>query len=105
TYAMQYPQADHGIILLDDKPIGRLIVDRGPEIHCLVDITILKQHRKAGIGTLLIRSLCTEASMMRKPVRLQVAVDSPARELYQRLGFQLIEDLQVNWVMERAPGA
>ena len=105
TYAIQYPKADHGIILLDDMPIGRLILDRWPEIYCLVDITIARQHRRAGIGTILIRSICTEAEMMRKPVRLQVAVDNPARELYRRLGFQKIEDHPMTWVMERAPGS
>ena len=100
SYAAEFPHADHGIILLEDRPIGRLIVNRGPEIHHLVDITILKQNRRAGIGTVLIRALCTEAEMMRKRVRLQVAVDNPARELYRRLGFQMIEDRQITWVME-----
>jgi ribosomal protein S18 acetylase RimI-like enzyme len=101
SYAAEFPHADHGIILLDDRPIGRLIVDRGPEIHHLVDITILKQNRRAGIGGALIRALCTEAEMMRRRVRLHVAVDNPARELYRRLGFQMIEDRQITWVMER----
>jgi GNAT superfamily N-acetyltransferase len=105
SYAAQYPQADHGIIVLDDRAIGRLILDRGPEFHCLVDITIAKKHRGAGIGTILIRSLCTEADLMRKPVRLHVASTNPARELYRRLGFRLLEDQQMNWLMERLPGA
>lgn len=104
TYAALYPHADQGIIMLDEQAIGRLLVDRGPEIHTLVDITIRKQNRGAGIGTVLVRSLCMEAEMARKPLRLQVRVDNRARNLYQRLGFRLIEDLQITLVLERAPG-
>ena len=104
TYAAVYPHADHGIIMLENEAIGRLLVDRGPEIHTLVDITIRKQNRSAGIGTVLIRSLCMEAEIARKPLRLQVRTDNRAKNLYQRLGFRLIEDLTITWVMERAPG-
>jgi len=104
TYAAMYPHADHGIIVFDGNDVGRILVDRGPQINTLVDITIRKQNRAAGMGTVLVRSLCIEAEMMRKPLRLQVAVDNRARNLYQRLGFRLIEDLQLNLVMERAPG-
>ena len=105
AYAAEFPNANHGIILLDDKPVGRMILDRGPEIHYLVDITILKQYRGAGIGTRLIQALCTEAEMLRKRVRLQVMVTNRAKGLYERLGFRLIEDRQVAWLMERAPGS
>jgi len=104
TYATQFPRADHGIIVLDDRPIGRMLVDRGPEIHQLVDIVIGADQRGKGIGSIVLRALCTEAELMRKPLRLHVDVQNRARELYRRLGFRLIEDLQHAWVMERTPG-
>jgi len=104
-YAAQFPHADHGIIVYDDRPVGRMILDRGPEVHHLVDIVVDAQHRSKGIGTFILRAVCTEAELMRKPLRLQVEVRSRARDLYGRLGVRLIEDLTVTWVMERAPGA
>ena len=104
TYAAVYPHADHAIILLDDRPVGRMILDRGPEVHTLVDIVVGSQHRGKGIGTVILRAVCTEAEMMRKPLRLQVETRNPAKELYRRLGFRLIDDQLVTWVMERAPG-
>ena len=105
TYAAQYPHADHALIALDDKPVGRILLDRGPQFHTLVDIVIAKKHRRAGMGTVLIRSLCIEAEMMRKPMRLNVAADNPARALYLRLGFRMLEADELNILMERAPGA
>jgi GNAT superfamily N-acetyltransferase len=104
-FAAQFPNADHGIILLDDRPVGRIILDHGPEVHWLVDIVIARQHRGGGIGTWILRALCTEADLMRKPIRLQVTVTNPAQRLYHRLGFRLVEDLQITRLMERAPGA
>lgn len=105
SYAAQFPTADYGIIVYDDLAIGRLILDRGPQFHTLVDITLLPKHRSSGIGTWLLRALCTEAELMRKPIRLHVQVTNRAKNLYQRLGFRTIEDYQVGLVMERAPGA
>lgn len=104
SYAAQFPSADYAIIMYDGEAIGRLILDRTQESHYLVDITILKKFRNAGIGTWLMRAICTEAELVRKPLRLQVFVINRAKALYQRLGFRMIEDRQVTWVMERAPG-
>jgi ribosomal protein S18 acetylase RimI-like enzyme len=47
-----------------------------------------------------------EAEMMRKNVRLYVSITNPrAADLYKRLGFRVIEDLQTDLLMERTPGA
>jgi len=104
AYASQYPSADYAIIMYDDEAIGRIIMERGPNTHYLVDITILKKYRQKGIGTWLMRALCTEAEMMRKPLRLHVFVTNRAKRLYERLGFRTIEDGEVTLLMERAPG-
>jgi ribosomal protein S18 acetylase RimI-like enzyme len=105
SYASEFPNADYAIIVLDDKPVGRMIIDRAGEFYILVDISIAPQHRGAGIGTRLILALCMEAEMMQKKVRLYVAaVNQRAAGLYRRLGFRVIEDLQIQLLMERAPG-
>ncbi len=105
SYAAEFPTADNGIIEYDNQRIGRLIVDRRPDCHILVDILIAREHRRKGIGTWLMRALCTEAEMMRKPLRLTVQATNPARELYKRLGFRIIEEHPIHWFMERVPGA
>ena len=105
SYAAMYPHADHAIIMLDDECVGRMIIDRSGEFYHLVDISIMPKHRSAGIGTRLLLALCMEAEMMHKNVRLCVSVTNPrAANLYQRLGFRMIEDLQTDFLMERAPG-
>jgi ribosomal protein S18 acetylase RimI-like enzyme len=106
AYASAYPRADHGIIMLDEAAVGRLLVDRSREYHRLVDITIAPRHRSAGIGTRLVLGLCMEAELMGKSLRLNVSVTNPrAAALYRRLGFRVIEDLETDWLMERSPGS
>jgi GNAT superfamily N-acetyltransferase len=104
-YRAEFPNADHGIIMYDDRPIGRILMDRRTEWHYLVDILIQRQYRKKGIGTWLLRALCIEAEMMQKPMRLTVRTTNPAKELYKRLGFHIIEDYTMVWLMERPVGA
>ena len=105
AYASEFPNADYAIIVLDDEPVGGMIIDRAGEFYVLVDISIVPKHRGAGIGTRLILALCMEAELIRKKVRLHVSVTNPrASDLYKRLGFHAIEDLQTGTLMERAPG-
>lgn len=87
AYAMQYPDAEQRRIVLGDEPVGRLIVLRmEPEIR-LVDISLLPAFRSRGIGTEVIRGLQAEAAGAGKVLRLMVVKGSPARRLYERLGF------------------
>ena len=94
-YVMSYPQAEHSIILLNDIPIGRQMIDRGESEFTLVDIALLPNHRSAGIGTHLIKDLLVEATAARKPVKLRVWHANPARNLYQRMGFSAADETGV----------
>lgn len=91
-YAMSYPQAHNSIILLNEVPIGRQIIDRGKSEITLVDIALLPTQRGAGIGTHLLEDLLLEAASAGKPVTLNVWHSNPAKRLYQRMGFSAAND-------------
>lgn len=82
-----YPRVDDRIILLDGRPVGRMMVDRSEAAILLRDIALLTEYRNAGIGTRLIQDLMKEASSAGKPIELHVLASSPAVRLYERLGF------------------
>lgn len=82
-----YPRVDNRVIVLDGRAVGRLLVDRTEREILLVDIALLTEFRKVGIGSRLIKDLLNEASASGKPVRLHVLQVSPAARLYERLGF------------------
>ncbi len=92
TYRAQFPEADHDLVLVDGQPAGRLYVDRsGPEI-VLVDVALLPALRGRGLGTHLLRGLLREAAAQGRAVRLSVTLGNPARRLYERLGFERLDD-------------
>jgi ribosomal protein S18 acetylase RimI-like enzyme len=87
-YQIYYPNADYQIILHEDnRPIGRLIVDRSKESILLMDIALFTEYRNTGIGTTLIKDLITEAAEQNKSIILHVEVFNRAMNLYNRLGF------------------
>src|SRR5262249_22081724 len=100
AYDSQYPRADRRILLDGDRPIGRIVVDRGEAAITLVDIALLAERRNAGIGTALVQGLQIEAAATGKPVRLQVLTSSRAVRLYERLGFAAVGVGGVDFAME-----
>jgi ribosomal protein S18 acetylase RimI-like enzyme len=102
-YQEQFPHAAFQIILRDDRPIGRLYVNRRPDVIHLIDIALLPANRNRGIGTSLLKELLAEASEVGKPVRIHVEHFNPALRLYERLGFSQIGDHGVYYLMEWLP--
>ena len=102
-YRRYFPRAQFDIILCQDRPVGRLYVDRTSEEHRLIDIALLPDSRGRGLGSAVIEALLEEAARARKSVRLRVEPHNPAARLYQRLGFRTIANEQLNWHMECRP--
>jgi ribosomal protein S18 acetylase RimI-like enzyme len=87
-YQLQFPSAEHHILLRDGEPAGQWRVQRGEQALLLVDIGVLERFRGRGIGTACITQLCREAASRASEVRLSVRPDNRAYELYRRLGFE-----------------
>ena len=99
-YLVEYTWADHQIILLNDRPVGRVIVERTGKEHRGIDIALLPEFRNAGIGAGIIQGLLSEAGDAGKPFRIEVLKYNRAIRLYQRLGFVAVGDTGANLVME-----
>ena len=103
SYRQQFPGAEYQVILHDGVAAGRFIVDRTDKHIQLIDISLLSAHRNFGIGTSLIRDLKTEAQETGRPLRLDVENFNPAFRLYERLGFEKIDEAGFYWRMEWRP--
>lgn len=90
------------IIELEGKPIGILRVERCEDCYRLKQIFILPEYQRRGIGTTIIRQLIKEASEKGVRIRLRVLNVNPARNLYGRLGFSLVESTQDYQYLEHA---
>ena len=103
SYRQQFPGAEYQVILHDGVAAGRLIVDRDEDCILLIDIALLPEHRCFGMGSALISDLKTEAQQTGKRVRLYVEEFNPAYRLYERLGFQKIDEAGFYHRMEWRP--
>jgi ribosomal protein S18 acetylase RimI-like enzyme len=100
AYAMQNPMAESSVILFDGVPAGRIIVERLDSGISLTDIAVLTEFRGRGIASELIRGLQDEAAAAEKPLTLHVDRSNPgAFRLYERLGFIVISETQMNFEM------
>jgi ribosomal protein S18 acetylase RimI-like enzyme len=99
-YSLAYEGLDHKIVEIDSHPIGRIMIFRSDREFVLVDIALLPGNRGSGIGTSLICSLLAEAKQAGKPLVLHVESRNPAKHLYERVGFKVIEDSGVYLKME-----
>lgn len=99
-YQSRYPEGEHQIILLEEKPVGRIYLARLEQEIRILDVTILPEQRNAGIGTWLLKDLLAEAAKTEKPVRIVVENFNPSLRLFERLGFSKIDDDGLNILLE-----
>ncbi|HEV7743371.1 MAG TPA: GNAT family N-acetyltransferase [Pyrinomonadaceae bacterium] len=93
-YDARFPDARYQVILIDDEPAGRIWIGADEEQIRLLDIGLLPQFQKRGVGTVLLRALMKEAEGAGKFLRHMVFVlNNDAHRFYERLGFVVIEDL------------
>lgn len=90
SYLREIPDAEYSVIRCGTAAVGRLIVERTPtEVH-IVDIALLAEFRRQGIGSVLMGRLFDEAEKAGKTVRLFVEKVNPALRWYERMRFQVI---------------
>jgi GNAT superfamily N-acetyltransferase len=103
-YDARFPDARYEVVLVDGLPAGRIWVGEDTEQIRLLDIGLIPEFQKRGVGTLLLRRLIEEAGKAGKPLRHMVFVlNNNAHRFYERLGFVVIEDLGAYKHMEYKP--
>ena len=99
-YEEKYPHATHEIILFDGEPVGRVYVNRGDALISILDLAVLVEHRKKGVGIHIVKSLQNEATSSDKRVGVYVETFNPSQKLFRDLGFELVESDEMNLYFE-----
>jgi GNAT superfamily N-acetyltransferase len=107
-YDARFPDAEYDVILIDDRPAGRIWIGRDSEQIRLLEIALLPEFQNRGAGTLLLRRLIEEARQAGKPLRHMVFVlNNDAHRFYERLGFVVIEEFgaykHMEWKQSEPP--
>ncbi|MDO3679361.1 GNAT family N-acetyltransferase [Paenibacillus ehimensis] len=100
SYGLQYPQAQHAVLLHNGVRVGGVILQESPQDIRLIDFSLLPEYRNGGIGTAVLKRLQEKAAAHGKSVRLHVMRSNPAVALYERLGFRLSEGDELYAAME-----
>lgn len=74
-------------LLTEEKKMSRLIPDGTPELA----IAVLPDYIGHGIGTQLLTHLLEKARQIYPAIMLSVRINNPARYLYERMGFEIID--------------
>jgi ribosomal protein S18 acetylase RimI-like enzyme len=91
-YRRRNPQGTFDVIELGGRRAGRLYVDRRPDDIRIVDIALLPEFRDAGVGGQLIAQLMDEAAASDRKLSIHVEIHNRAAELYDRLGFAVVDE-------------
>ena len=86
-YQSQFENAEFKIIEINNQPVGRLYYGWEDENLRIIDISLLPNFQRHGIGRNLMRELMELAKNREGNVLLYVDITNPVRSWYLRLGF------------------
>lgn len=102
-YRGAYAAGEWLIVERGADSIGRLYLFEAEDQLELIDISLLPEARGAGLGGAILADVIASADARGKGVRLYVEKFNPARRLYARLGFNVVEDVGAHERMVRRP--
>ena len=86
-----FPGSVHEVIVVGGRAVGRVWVYSSADERLIVDLALLPEHRRQGIGTQVVAEVLTEADGMGVPVRAHVErMNTPSLAFWMRLGFREI---------------
>jgi ribosomal protein S18 acetylase RimI-like enzyme len=104
AYRIDFPGVVYYLLEWDGAPAGRLYLQLASTVVFVVDLVLFPPWRGRGHGTALLQELIDSAHASGRPVRLHVAkTNHRAAALYQRLGFQAIDELPRHWLLDLPP--
>jgi ribosomal protein S18 acetylase RimI-like enzyme len=83
---------DVRMVLVEGHVSGMVKVTRRPDEIFLARIEIAPTQQRRGIGSAIIREVLLDGLRERLPVTLEVLHGNPARALYERLGFLIVDE-------------
>jgi ribosomal protein S18 acetylase RimI-like enzyme len=101
-FAQRFDVATTRMIELDGETIGWVRLSETDSEIVLEQIYLAPDRQGRGLGSILLRQLTEEWGPSGKPVALRVLKKNPARRLYERFGFRVTSENEIQYVMRRA---
>jgi ribosomal protein S18 acetylase RimI-like enzyme len=101
-YRSNFDPARIQIIIRRNLRIGMLSIENGDHDLYLRQIEILPEFQGAGIGARIVRDVIQQGRRNKKSVSLRVLRHNQARDLYERLGFEVVQESETHIYMKTA---
>jgi GNAT superfamily N-acetyltransferase len=101
SFALRWHAAEVRIIALRRKEVGWLQTGSSTDAIFVKQLYLEESFQRRGIGSCVMRTVIDEAAHEGKAVTLAVVKMTPARRLYERLGFSLTDEDQYKFYMRR----
>ncbi|MBA3947200.1 MAG: GNAT family N-acetyltransferase [Herpetosiphonaceae bacterium] len=85
------------IVMIDTEAVGVVSTEQRPQELFVRTVEILSTYQCRGLGSAVMRSILAQAQGV--PVALQVLKVNPARQLYERLGFNIVGETTTHYLM------
>lgn len=102
-YQAHYPAAEWLVIEVAGAEAGRLYIEEWERELRVIDIALLPAFRGKGIGKAILEDVIALARSKDKAVSIHVEMFNTAMHLYDRLGFEKIDEHGVYYLMEWRP--
>lgn len=91
---------DSLIILLNDVSIGLVKLSKQNTSLHIRQLQILPRYQNKGIGTLVLKAVIKKGQALDLPITLNVLLANPAKQLYQRHGFNITGQSNIEFNMK-----
>ena len=97
SFLKHFPIAQFKLVSVDGSDAGGLYVEEQDSLRFIRLIYLLPEFQAKGIGRNLITQEMAKAKEVNKALHLKVVKINPAKSLYDRLGFKLLEENDVTY--------
>ena len=95
-YQARYPNASLNVIKMGDEKVGRLYTAELDDEIRIIDVTVLPEYQKRGIGTKLIEDVLKTGAEKQKPVQIYIEDFNLSAKFFSRLGFTPVSEQGVH---------
>jgi len=100
-HSKAWQQQKPDIITYDGKPVGTIATIESEDCIEVGQFFILPEYQNKGIGTYLLKSILEKADQLGMNVTLRFLKNNPAKSLYVRNGFRIVDTSEILYYMER----
>jgi ribosomal protein S18 acetylase RimI-like enzyme len=102
-FAQDWQELKPSVILYNNEPIGTICVSTSDGNLNIERFYILPEYQNKGIGSYLVKRLLEKADKQNLIAKLCVLKINPAISLYRRHGYEIIDEDEIMYHMERKP--